>query len=128
MLALMLPLLLFAYSKVNTTKDDLAVQKAEFAATRLASLANSVGYLGGNASIIEEIEMPQNIRSVKINGNRDIVIELGSAGGVKQIVKTPDFNLTGIGIDTITAPGTYYIEVRADSVDESTQSVVLSLK
>jgi type II secretory pathway pseudopilin PulG len=114
-LALMLPVLLYAYGRANVTQDDIAVQKAEFAAQRLARLADSVGYLGGGAAIVDEIEIPPGFRSLYVNGERDIVVGLSTASGNKQIVKSSDFNLTSSGLDKITQAGTYFIEVRSAS-------------
>lgn len=131
MLMLLLPLLIYSYGRANVVREDLGVQKAEFAVQRLASLADSVGYIGGNASIIEEIEVPPQARSLKaVNG--DIVMELYSNGRWVQIAKSSAFTLhesPASGLGKITSGGTYFIEVRADSdVSSGSQSVTLSLK
>jgi hypothetical protein len=111
-LFLLIPVLLYAYGRANVSGEDLSVQKAEFAAHRLASLADSVGYLGGGAKVIDEIEVPPYVRSVGVQG-RDIVIEMDSSGGRKQIVAGSAFVLNGTGFSRITKPGTYFIEVSA---------------
>ncbi|MCX6771767.1 MAG: hypothetical protein NTX79_06960 [Candidatus Micrarchaeota archaeon] len=111
-LFLLMPVLLYAYGRANVSGEDLSVQKAEFAAHRLASLADSVGYLGGGAKVIDEIEVPPYVKSVRVNG-RDIVIDMDSASGKKQIVAGSAFNLTSTGFERITKSGTYFIEVSA---------------
>ena len=111
-LFLLLPVLLYAYGRANISGEDLSVQKAEFAAHRLASLADSVGYLGGAAAVIDEIEIPPYVKSVSVDG-RDIIIEMDSSGGKKQIVAGSAFKLESGGFDRITKSGTYFIEVRA---------------
>ena len=111
-LFLLLPVLLYAYGRTNVSGEDLSVQKAEFAVHRLASLADSVGYLGGASAVIDEIEIPPYVRSVSVNG-RDIIIEMDSAGGKKQIVAGSSFVLNQTGFSRITKSGTYFIEVRA---------------
>ena len=111
-LFLLMPVLLYAYGRANVSGEDLSTQKAEFAAHRLASLADSVGYLGGAAAVIDEIEMPPYVKSIRASG-RDIVIDMDSAGGKKQIVAGSAFNLTSTGFSRITKSGTYFIEVRA---------------
>ena len=113
-LLLLLPLLLYAYNKAGTTGDDLSVQKAEFAASRLVTAADSVGYLGGDAAIIEEIEVPPNVNNLSVNSH-DIIFDLSGAGGDKQIVKSSAFTIKGVGLERIRPSGTYYIEVRAAS-------------
>ena len=111
-LFLLLPVLLYAYGRANVSGEDLSVQKAEFAAHRLASLADSVGYLGGAAAVIDEIEIPPYVNSLSVNG-RDIVIDMDSGSGKKQIVAGSTFNLTSTGFERIVKSGTYFIEVRA---------------
>ncbi|MFA6907697.1 MAG: hypothetical protein WC263_02620 [Candidatus Micrarchaeia archaeon] len=114
-LFLLMPVMLYAYGRANVSGEDLSTQKAEFAAHRLASLADSVGYLGGGAKIIDEIEIPPYVKSVGVSG-RDIVIEMDSAGGKKQIVAGSSFVLSQAGFSRITKSGTYFIEVGALSV------------
>lgn len=127
MMALLVPLLLYSYGRANTAKEDLSVQKAEFAAQRLASLANSVGYLGGDAAIIEEIELPSDARSIRVQGS-DIVMGVVSSSGRQDIVKTTDFVLEGSGLDKITSGGNYFIEVRAvTNFTQGTRKVKLTL-
>ena len=127
-LFLLLPVLLYAYGRANVSGEDLSTQKAEFAAHRLASLADSVGYLGGASAVIDEIEIPPYVNSVTVNG-RDIVIDMDSASGKKQIVAGSAFNLNQTGFERITKSGTYFIEVRALSITNAGGAQVgLSLK
>ncbi len=113
-LLLLLPLLLYAYNKAGTTGDDLSVQKAEFAASRLSTAVDSVGYLGGEAAIVEEIEIPPNVRNVTVNRN-DIIFDMDVSGGRKEIVKSAAFTIKAEGFDKIKSSGTYFIEVAAVS-------------
>jgi len=114
-LFLLLPVLLYAYGRANVSGEDLSTQKAEFAAHRLASLADSVGYLGGGAKVVDEIEIPPYVKNVSVSG-RDVVIEIDSVTGKKQIVAGSAFNLTSSGFERITKSGTYFIEVSALSI------------
>jgi hypothetical protein len=112
-LFLLLPVVLYAYGRANTSGEDLSVQKAEFAANRLASLADSVGYLGGGAAVVDEIEIPPFVKSVGVSG-KDIIIEMNAASGRKQIVSGTAFRLVdGGSLSRISKAGTYFIEVRA---------------
>jgi len=114
MLFLLLPLLLYAYGKSNSTNEDISVQKAEFAAQRLSSAADSVGYLGGKAGVVEEIEIPPNVKSITLGANKhDIVIEIDSSSGKKQIVKSSAFEIRASGFDRIKKAGTYFFEIIA---------------
>lgn len=113
-LVLLLPMLLYAYSKAGVAKEDAAVQKAEFAAQRLASAVDSVGYLGGASAIVEEIEIPSYVKRFSVSG-RDIVFEMDSTTGEKQIVKSTAFSIdtSGGSLDGIIKAGTYYINISA---------------
>ena len=126
MLLLLLPLLLYSYGRVSITNEDIAAQKAVAAASRLAHLSDSVGYLGGAAAIVEEVEMPPNLKSVKVSGH-DIIILVDSSAGTKQIVKTSAFNLNSSGLENITHAGTYFIQISALSAGSGAQ-VMLELK
>ena len=112
MLLLLVPLMVYAYSRANIANEDLSVQKAEFAAKRIATLADSVGYLGGEAAIIDEIEVPSFVQSITIN-QHDIIFNMSSTAGVKQIVQTSSFALNSSGFDRIRKAGTYFIEIKA---------------
>ena len=129
MLTLLIPLILYSYGKVTVAKEDLAVQKAEFAAQRIASISDSVGYLGGAAAIIEEIEIPPGFQSLKASSH-DIVIEIMTSSGKKQIVKSTAFALEGApSLASITSPGNYRIEARAiDKLAGTGNSVLVSVK
>ncbi|MCX8194923.1 MAG: hypothetical protein N3G22_02345 [Candidatus Micrarchaeota archaeon] len=111
-LLLMFPLLIYSRNKAEMANENMAIQKAEFAAQRMASAADSVGYLGGSAKIIEEIEVPSNIKRAYVNGH-DIVFELETSNGITQVVKSSAFNLTSSGFERIKKSGTYYFEVSA---------------
>jgi len=128
MIMLLLPLLIYSYGRANVVREDLGMQKAEFAVQRLASLADSVGYIGGNASIIEEIEVPEQARSLRVV-NGDIAMEIYSNGKWSQMAKSSAFKLQESGLERITSGGTYFIEVRADTdLSGGAQTVTLTLK
>jgi hypothetical protein len=127
-LFLLIPVMLYAYGRANVSGEDLSTQKAEFAAHRLATLADSVGYLGGASAVIDEIEIPPYVKNVSVRG-RDVIVELDSAGGKKQIVAGSAFLLNQSGFERIVKSGTYFIEVRALSTTNAGGAQVgLSLK
>ena len=114
MLALLVPLIIYAYGRASTAQDDFATQKAEFAAQRLADLADSVGYLGGNASIVDQVDVPTGVKSVSIDtSGHDIIFDMNSPEGEKEIVKSSAFNITSPNIGRLGSGGTYFVRVRA---------------
>ncbi|MEM4554715.1 MAG: hypothetical protein QXT25_02595 [Candidatus Anstonellaceae archaeon] len=113
-LLLMVPFILYAIGKSNNAKEDFAVQKAEFAAQRLARLVDSIGYLGGSSAIVEQVEVPPYVKSLNISGGgHDIVFQMETSSGKKEIVRTTAFNVTAEGLERVKKEGTYYFEIRA---------------
>jgi hypothetical protein len=125
LLVFLVPLLLYGYGKINQAGDDLSIQQAEFSAQRLASLSDSVGYLGGNAAIIDEIQIPSDTENISIQNNRDVVITVDSPAGPEQIVQASYFNLTSPNMNSIVRPGNYFIDVQAISNISSSSQVEL---
>lgn len=119
MLLLLLPLLAYAFNRAGVAREDLSVQKAEFAAHRLSQLADSVGYIGGASAIVDEIEIPPNVRGLSVSG-RDIIFEIQSSSGRQQIVKPSSFTISGLGLDKVKKEGTYWFEVSALEMDDQT--------
>lgn len=129
LLLLMLPLLLYAYGRSNVAREDLGVQKAEFLVQRLASAADSVGYLGGAAAVVEEVEVPPNVKSLSVKNGRDIVLEMDAVSGKKQIVKGTAFGIDALNFGAIKKSGTYFVEIRAlSNLNGSTNQVSMEVK
>jgi len=129
MLLLLVPLLYYAYNRANIAKEDIGIQKAEFAAERLARLADSVGYLGGASMIIDEIEIPPGVKSVSISGNKhDIVFEMDTSTGTKQIVKSSAFSIRDAGVGTIKREGSYQVKIQALSDFEGEEQIEMGLE
>ena len=115
MLLLLLPLLYYAYGRSNVAREDIAVEKADFAAQRLQNMADSVGYLGGAAALVDEIEVPTNVRPFSVSGH-DIIFSIDSSTGLKQIVKSSAFEINASkNLAALANPGTYFVEVSAIS-------------
>ena len=129
MLLLLVPLLYYAYNRANIAKEDIGVQKAEFAAERLARLADSIGYLGGTSMIIDEIEIPPGVKSVSISENKhDIVFDMDTSTGIKQIVKSSAFSIRDSGVGTIKREGSYQVKIQALSDFEGEEQIEMGLE
>lgn len=128
MLLLLLPLLFYAYGRANVAGEDIATQKAEFAAQRLATAADSVGYLGGAAALVEEIELPGNVLNVSVSGH-DVIFELAASAGRRQIVKASAFSINATGFERLTRTGTYFVEIGAlSNYTDTTNQVYMKVK
>ena len=114
MLVVLVPLILYAYGRANAARDDFSDQRAEFASQRLARLADSVGYLGGAAAVVDQIDIPPYVKSVSLSPNHhDIIFEMNSPAGKKEIVQSSVFQINATGLERISREGSYFIEVRA---------------
>ncbi len=129
MLVLLIPLIMYSFGRAGATKEDFAVQRAEFSAQRLARLADSVGYLGGAAAVVDQIDVPPYVKSVRIGGNgHDIIFEMDSTSGKRQIVQSTPFQINSQGFERINREGSYFVEVRALSNFTGTDQVAMIVK
>ncbi|MCX6772770.1 MAG: hypothetical protein NTV88_03290 [Candidatus Micrarchaeota archaeon] len=118
MLLLLVPLLYYSYSRANVVKEDAGIQKAEFAVQRMARLADSIGYMGGASEILDEIQLPQYVKSISVDEKtgHDIIIEMDSTTGIKQIVKSSAFKIKAVGFDNRKLQeGSYWVDIKAIS-------------
>jgi hypothetical protein len=82
-LLIFIPLLVLVYLKANDANQQIASYQAELAVDRMASLANSVGSLGTNSSVITDVYIPPNTVSLR-------TVASGRAGELVMVVNTPD--------------------------------------
>lgn len=114
-LLMITPLLFIAYTRMGESNERLAIAQAATGGTRLAYLVDSVGGVGGNASMITEINVPAYVEGVSAGGN-EVVFTMKTSAGINEIVKVTKFNMnsTDGGFERLERPGTYHIEVRAE--------------
>jgi hypothetical protein len=84
-LLIFIPLLVLVYLKANEANQQIASYQAELAVTRVASLANSVGSLGTNTSVVTDIYIPPNAVSLK-------TMQSGRGGEIVLTLQTPEGN------------------------------------
>src|SRR4030095_1015364 len=82
-LLIFIPLLVLVYLKAGDANQQIASYQAELAVTRLASLANSVGSLGTNSSVVTDVYIPPNTQYLR-------TVQSGRAGELVMLIKTPD--------------------------------------
>ncbi len=97
-LVVFIPLLVFVYLKTNEANAQIGEYQAELAALRLAYLANSVGALGSNTSIIAEVYIPPGVSGFStqtVGHGGEVVLTLQTPSGpndVVEIIKYPIVN------------------------------------
>jgi uncharacterized protein (UPF0333 family) len=113
MLLMVMPVLFNAYFNIGQQEEKLSLSVASASAARIANLADSVGYLGGNASIIAEIDVPRGTEEVKTQNN-EIVFKMQTSSGPVDIVRASRFRIIQTTlVEKNDAKGIYRIEIAA---------------
>ena len=118
LLLLLVPLLFYSYNRANVAKEDIGIQKAEFAAQRLARLSDSIGYMGGASEIVDEIQLPPYVKSISVDPltGHDIIINMDSTTGTKEIVASSAFKINADSfIGQKFQEGDYWVDIKAIS-------------
>ncbi|HSB46767.1 MAG TPA: hypothetical protein VLD37_02050 [Candidatus Bilamarchaeum sp.] len=126
-LLIFIPLLVLVYFKANEANQQIATYQAELAVSRVASLANSVGSLGTNTSVVTDVYVPANtvyFKTVASGRAGEIVLRLRTPEGDKDtpdVIKYPIQN-PGVIVDEDTAGG--WMKIRITSVYVGTEAQV----
>jgi len=81
-LLIFIPLLVLVYLKTAEANQQIASYQAELTVTRIASLANSVGSLGTNTSVVTDVYIPANTEYLETRDS-------GRGGEVILRIRTP---------------------------------------
>lgn len=82
-LLIFIPLLVLVYVKASEANQQIASYQAELAVTRVASLANSVGSLGTDTTVVTDIYVPPNTISLE-------TMQSGRGGEIVLTMETPE--------------------------------------
>jgi len=94
-LLIFIPLLVLVYLKTSEANQQIASYQAELTVTRLASLANSVGSIGTNTSVVTDVYIPANTKYLETRQSGmggEIVLRLSTPQGEQEpsdILKFP---------------------------------------
>jgi hypothetical protein len=81
-LLIFIPLLVLVYFKANEANQQIAAYQAELSVSRIASLANSVGSLGTNTSVVTDVYIPPNTQWLNLT-------QSGRAAELSMTMETP---------------------------------------
>ncbi len=111
---LVLPSLLSVYFRINRANEQLSVNQADMAGTRIANTISLVGAASGS-SLISQVIMPSNVKNISIADN-EVVITLQTQNGLTSIVKNTPYNASvpQSVLDRMLQPGTYMLEIRSN--------------
>ena len=107
-LLLFIPLMAVMYLKLGDVNTDLSLLQMHFSAARIAYLVNAIGYMGEGSSIITEIYVPENIKSITFNPN-EVVFAANVRGSENDVTQPTSFTMHSSG--GITSPGRYRLEI-----------------
>lgn len=118
-LAILLPLVVFAFIQLANANSAVSSIAAQQAASKLASAAALVGSQGPPAKQIIQITMPTGVQYIYVgtlsNGiGHSIVFVIRSPTGLSYITAYTPLNVSG-NLGSIASTGTYLINVSAQS-------------
>lgn len=95
-LAIFIPILITVYFKGLEIGEGISIAQARLAVSRLASLSNSIGNLGEDASAQAIIFIPNNMESLEFKNapggaGAEIVIKLETSAGLNEISEPVKF-------------------------------------
>lgn len=102
---ILIPLFAGFYAYSNQFWEQLAIEKADIAATQLARAADMVG-TQGDAMLVQEIVIPENVVEIRTDG-KEIVFSLSTSSGPTDIVKGTSHDVQG-SLGAL-KKGSYYI-------------------
>jgi len=119
-LLIFIPLLVLVYVKASEANQQIASYQAELAVTRVASLANSVGSLGTDTSVVTDIYIPPNTISLgttQSGRGGEIVLRMETPEGPKdsaEIIKYPLANPNPSLADSSVAGGWMKLRISSE--------------
>lgn len=118
-LIILLPIVLLAFIQISNSSATLAATTSQAAASKLASVAQSVASQGYPAKQLVLIQVPQNVKAVYVGTQsgavgHEIIFVVNTNAGPSYVTAYTPVNVSG-SLSTITSQGTYLINVSAQS-------------
>lgn len=119
-LIVLLPIVVLAFIQISASTSTLSSTEAQAAATKLASVATTVGSQGFPAKQLVLIQVPPNINNIFIgtqtNGVGHLIIFLvNTNAGINYVTAYTPVNVSGY-ISQLSQTGTYLINASAQNV------------
>ncbi|MDD5337624.1 MAG: hypothetical protein PHS02_04025 [Candidatus ainarchaeum sp.] len=89
---LFIPLIMVVYYKTNELNRDIGGMQSRLLTSKLAFIANSLGYLGSGNSLKSEFSLPEGVRTLEFNtlGNGgEVRITLADGSQISQVTSLP---------------------------------------
>ncbi len=119
-LAILLPIVAFAFLQLANSNASLSSIEAQQAASKLSSVATLVGSEGPPAKQLVEVQIPPGVANIYvgnlINGvGHEIIFTVRTPSGTSYVTSYSPVNVSG-QLGGISLPGTYLVNVTAYSV------------
>lgn len=118
-LIILLPIVVLAFIQISSSTSTLSSTEAQAAASKLASVATSIGSQGFPAKQLTLIDVPPNVHSVYVgtlsNGvGHEIVFVVNTNAGLSYVTAYTPVNVSGY-LEQLSQPGTYMVNVSAQN-------------
>ncbi|MCL5430165.1 MAG: hypothetical protein M1504_01650 [Candidatus Marsarchaeota archaeon] len=128
-LIILLPIVVIAFVQIGTSTSSLASTEAQASASKLASIATSVGAQGAPAKQLTLIQVPQNVKAIYVGTTNsmvsighEVIFVINTNGGESYVTAYTPVNISGSLNDAVN-PGSYLINVSAMNACPSDTSV-----
>ena len=126
-LIILIPVVVLAFIQISASNSNLAATEAQAAASKLASIATSIGAQGYPAKQLALIQVPPNVQNVYVGtqGNgvgHSIIFVITTSGGTSDVTAYTPINVSGL-LASVSVQGTYLINVSAQNTCPSNPSL-----
>ncbi len=126
-LVILLPIVVLAFVQISSSNSSLASIEAQAAASKLASIATSVGAQGYPARQLVLVQVPPSVQNVYVgtqsNGvGHAIIFLISTSAGSSYVTAYTPINVSG-SLGGISSQGSYLINVSAQNSCPSNTAV-----
>ena len=126
-LIILLPIVVLAFVQISSSTSTLSSSEAQAAASKLASIATTVGSQGFPAKQLVLIQVPPGVQNVYVgtlsNGvGHEVTFVVSTAAGPSYVTAYTPINVSGY-LEEVSSPGSYLINVSAQNSCPSNNAV-----
>ncbi|MEM3227952.1 MAG: hypothetical protein QXR58_01575 [Candidatus Micrarchaeaceae archaeon] len=126
-LIILLPIVVLAFIQISSSTSTLSTTEAQAAASKLASVAASVGSQGFPAKQLTLIDVPPNVRGIFVgtlnNGvGHEITFVVSTNAGLSYVTAYTPVSVSGY-MEQLAQAGTYLVNVSAQNACPSNPSI-----
>ncbi len=126
-LMILIPVVVFAFIQISNANSTLSTTESQQVASKLASVATSVGAQGYPAKEVVVIQIPPDVDAIYVGNlkntvGHEIVFNVSTSAGPSFVTSYTPMNISG-NLGTITGTATYLINVSAQSSCPSNNAV-----